>query len=508
MNLPTPINDIADRSRAWWSGANQTQRGLVVGLAAAVVLALAMVIFTSTGKDDKNWEGAILYADLDYQEAADVSRRLTEMQVRHRLTNDASAILVPADEVRDLRLRLAGEGYPKTGRMGYDIFKDAQLTMTDFLQKVNFQRALQEELEKTLERIDGVRSARVHLVIPAPSLFSETQNPTTASVSLTLANNARLKRERVDAIVNLVSASVEGLEPANVVVLDQSGNMLSEEKDPLVKVANKQFEMQQQVERALEQKVQSLMDQVIAKDRSRVRINCTLDFSQRQTQSNTVDPGETQVVVSEETNEKNSAEQGTDEQTIRNYEVNRTVQNIVGAVGRIERMSMALTIDETKVVVDPNNPNEYIEEKRTDQEIEHLKQLAMNAVGFDDKRGDQITIFAMPFEKTEELQAKKAAEAEQRKEFWTGIAVTVAKILGIVAALVTLRFIIQAIGRGVGVEEELEVLGEVQPDVAEESFERPDTPHDIILARVQQMVRDRPEDAAKLIKTMLLEEKV
>ena len=352
------------------------------------------------------------------------------------------------------------------------------------------------------------RNARVHLVIPAPSLFSETQNPTTASVSLTLAKNARLKRERVDAIVNLVSASVEGLEPANVVVLDQSGNMLSEEKDPLVKVANKQFEMQQQVERALEQKVQSLMDQVIAKDRSRVRINCTLDFSQRQTQSNTVDPGETQVVVSEETNEKSSAEQGTDEQTIRNYEVNRTVQNIVGAVGRIERMSMALTIDETKVVVDPNNPNEYIEEKRTDQEIEHLRQLAINAVGLDEKRGDQITIFAMPFEKTEELQAKKAAEAEQRKEFWTGIAVTVAKILGIVAALVTLRFIIQAIGRGVGVEEELEVLGEVQPDVAEESFERPETPHDIILARVQQMVRDRPEDAAKLIKTMLLEEKV
>lgn len=506
MNLPTQLTDISDRSRSWWSEASQTQRGIAMGAAALLVIGV-IAFFTLTGGDDeKDWDGAILYADLDYQEAADVSRRLSELQVRHKLTNDASAILVPEEEVRDLRLRLAGEGFPKSGRMGYDIFKEAQLTMTDFLQKVNFQRALQEELEKTLERIDGVRTARVHLVIPEPSLFSEQQNPVTASVSLDLLNNVKLKRERVDAVVYLVSASVEGLEPENVVVVDSGGNLLSEERDPLVKVANKQFEMQQQVERVLEHKVQTLMDQVISKDRSRVRINVALDFSQRQTQMNTVDPGETQVVISEEVNEKSSAEQGSEEQTIRNYEVNRTLQNIVGSVGSIQRLSMALTIDETKVIADPNNPNEYIEERRSPEEITNLKQLAMNAVGFDEKRGDQITVFAMPFEKTQELQAKKAAEAEQRKEFWTGIAINVAKILGIIAALITLRFIIQAIGRGVGVEEELEVLGEVQPEVAEETFERPETPHEIILTRVQQMVRERPEDAAKLIKTMLMEE--
>jgi flagellar M-ring protein FliF len=328
----------------------------------------------------------------------------------------------------------------------------------------------------------------------------------TASVSLDLLNNVKLKRERVDAIVYLVSASVEGLEPDNVVVVDSAGNLLSEEKDPLVKVANKQFEMQQQVEKVLEYKVQTLMDQVISKDRSRVRINVVLDFSQRQTQMNTVDPGETQVVISEEVNEKSSAEQGSDEQTIRNYEVNRTVQNVVGSVGTISRLSMALTIDETKLIADPNNPKDYIEERRSPEEIANLKRLAMNAVGFDEKRGDQIEVYAMPFEKTQELQAKEAAEAEQRKEFWTGIAINVAKILGIIAALITLRFIIQAIGRGVGVEEELEVLGEVQPEVAEETFERPETPHEIILTRVQQMVRERPEDAAKLIKTMLMEE--
>lgn len=504
MNLPSQFAELTDRSRAWWSRATLVQRGAVLG-GAALLLIVLIIGFSTLGKEEE-WEGAILYADLDYQEAADITRRLSELQVRHRLTSDATAILVPKEEVRDLRLRLAGEGYPKTGRMGYEIFEKAQLTMTDFLQKVNFQRALQEELEITLERIEGVRKARVHLVIPEPSLFTEQQRPVTASVTLTLAKNVRLRREKVDAIVYLVSASVEGLEPENVVVVDSAGNLLSEEKDPLVKVANKQFELQQQVERVLEQKVQTLLDQVISKDRSRVRINVVLDFSQRNTQMQTVDPGETQVVISEEINEKSSAEQGSEEQTIRNYEVNRTIQNIIGSVGTIQRLSMALTIDETKIVIDPNNPKEYIEEKRSKEEIDNLAQLAMDAVGFDEKRGDQITVFAMPFDKTQDIKARRDAEAEQRKEFWTNIAINVAKILGIIAALITLRFIIQAIGRGVGVEEELEVLGEVQPEVAEEEFERPETPHEILVARVQQMVRERPEDSAKLIRTMLMEE--
>ena len=236
-----------------------------------------------------------------------------------------------------------------------------------------------------------------------------------------------------------------------------------------------------------------------------MRINAVLDFSRTNTQSETVDPGENQVLISEEVNEKSSAEQGTEEQAVRNYEVNRTIRNIIGPVGTIQRISMALTIDETKVVID-DETGKYIEENRPKEEITNLSSLAQEAVGFDLDRGDHITVFAMHFDKTLELKAKQEVEAEQRKEFWTNIAINVAKILGIIAALITLRFIIQAIGRGVGVEEELEVLGEVQPDIEEEDFERPETPHEMILSRVQQVVRERPDDAAKLIRTMLMEE--
>lgn len=504
MNLPSQVTELTDRSRDWWGESSQVQRYAIFG-GAAVLVILIIVGITSFSGGGEDWEGAILYADLDYQEAAQVSRRLSELQVPNKLSSDASAILVPRDQVRDLRLQLAGEGFPKSGRMGYKIFDEAQLAMTDFLQKVNFQRALQDELEETLEGLDGVREARVHLVIPAPSLFTEEQNPVTASVALTLAGNNRLKRDKVAAIGYLVSASVEGLDTENVTILDSAGNLLSEEKDPLVKMANKQFELQQQVERVLENKVQTLLDQVIGVDRSRVRINTVLDFNQTNTQTETVDPGETQVLISEEVNEKSSAEQGSEEQAVRNYEVNRTIRSIIGSVGTIQRMSMALTIDETKVVVDEAS-GKYIEEMRPQDEIDNLSRLAQEAVGFTKGRGDLITVFAMPFDKTQELRARQEAEAAKRQEFWTSIAINVAKILGIIIALITLRFIIQAIGRGVGVEEELEVLGEVQSDIDEEDFERPETPHEMILTRVQQMVRERPDDAAKLIRTMLMEE--
>jgi flagellar M-ring protein FliF len=147
---------------------------------------------------------------------------------------------------------------------------------------------------------------------------------------------------------------------------------------------------------------------------------------------------------------------------------------------------------------------DYVEELRAQEEIDQLAALAREAIGFDESRGDQITVFAMPFDKTQELRTRQQVEAEERKQFWSNIAVNVAKILGIFAALVTLRFIIQAIGRGVGVEEEVEVLGDIAGEV-EEEFERTETPHDIILSRVQQTVRERPEDGAKLIRTMLVE---
>jgi len=504
MNLPDQISGATDRPREWWSEAPQPQKFGAIGGAAVLVIAVVYGLMSLTGGDE-DWDAQILYADLDYSEAAEISTRLNAVGMPFKLTDDASTIVVPDDKVREMRLMLAAEGFPRSGRMGYEIFDDTQLAMTDFLQDINKVRALQGELEETLSGIDGVNTARVHLVIPEESLFTEEQNPVTAAVNLTLGGRTALKPQQVDAIVNLVAASVEGLHNSQIVIVDQEGTMLTEEHDPLAQAANKQFRMQQKVEHVLEKKVQSLMDEVIGSGRSKVRINVVLDFSQRHTDEVLFDPPSgSQIVISEETNERQSAEQGSEENAVRNYEVNRTVRNIIGSIGEISRLNMALTVDQTKVII--GEDGRAIEQTRSADEIDNLAALAQQAIGYDELRGDAVTVFAMPFDKSQEIQARDEAIADDRKQFWTGIAINVAKVLGILAALITLRFIIQAIGRGVGVEEDIEVLGEVAGDVEEEDFERPETTHDIILSRVQQMVRERPEDAAKLIRTMLVEE--
>ncbi len=505
MNLPEQLTGMTERPQAWWATAPQPQKYGAMGGAAALVLALVVGLM-SMGGSEEDWDPAILYVGLEYEDAAEITTRLSATGVKYKLSEDATTITVPKDQVSNTRLTLAGEGFPKSGRIGYEIFDENQIAMTEFLQSVNLVRALQGELEETLSGIDGVRQARVLLVIPEESLFTEQQNPTTASVVLTLSG-VKLRERQIEAVVNLVSSSVEGLHKEHVVIVDQEGNLLSEEYDPLARAATKQFEMQRAVEHALEQKVQSLMDEVIGSGRSKVRINVDLDFSQKNTEERLYAPssGGSSQIVSEETNEKSSAEQGTEENAVRNYEINRTIRSIVGTVGAVSRLSMALTVDQTKVVIDPDT-REIREELRPDSEILQLAELAQQAIGFDASRGDEKTVFSMPFDKTQEIQSREQAVTDERREFWTGIAINVAKVLGILAALITLRFIIQAIGRGVGVEEDIEVLGEISGDVEDEDFERPDTPHDIILSRVQQMVRERPEDAAKLIRTMLVEE--
>ncbi|MBM3277987.1 MAG: flagellar M-ring protein FliF [Candidatus Handelsmanbacteria bacterium] len=505
MNLTEnfSLSALPDRARSWWEQAPQSHRIGVGAGAAVLILALLFALSTVTTKEG-NWEPAILYAELDYAEAAQVTTRLSALGIKHRLTEDASTIVVPKDDVRNLRLQLAGEGFPKSGRMGYEIFDEAKLSMTEFLQKVNLRRALQGELEKTLLEIEGIRNARLHLVIPEPSLFSEEEKEVTASVTLTLSPGNKLKLKQIDAIAHLVSASVEGLEVENVIIVDSQGNMLSDDQDLLAKTANKQFQLQQQVEQTLEKKVQSLLDEVIGKDRSKVRLNVTLTFDQSKTHLEQFDPGGTGMLRSEQTSEKQSAEQGSEETAIRNYEVNKTIREVTGSVGTIERLTMALTIDKTKLIYDAET-DVYIEEERTQTEIDQLSRLAEGAVGFNGERGDRLNIFAMRFDKTQELRAREQEEQEETSKFWTDVGITVAKVLGILAALITLRFIIQAIGRGVGVEEQIEVLGEVAGDVDEQSFERPETPHDILVGRVQQMVRELPENSAKLIKTMLVE---
>jgi flagellar biosynthesis/type III secretory pathway M-ring protein FliF/YscJ len=201
-----------------------------------------------------------------------------------------------------------------------------------------------------------------------------------------------------------------------------------------------QFEHQQRVEDALQTRAQTMLDQIIGRNRSTVRIHAALDFSHRTAESSTVEPDGGQVVLSEETSEKNSAEHGTEENMVRNFEVNRLIENTIGPVGRIRKLSIALTVDKTKVIHDIES-NEYREIDRHQEEIRQLNALVGHAVGFDRKRGDEFSMFAMRFDKSQEIQAREVAVTGERREFWTGLVINLAKIGAILFALLVLRWI-------------------------------------------------------------------
>ncbi len=182
-----------------------------------------------------------------------------------------------------------------------------------------------------------------------------------------------------------------------------------------------QFRQQRKVEDVLQRKAQTMLDGVIGKNRSVVRVSVSMDFGRRTTETHSVEPGTSQAVLSEETFEKMSAETGSEETAVRNYEVNRLIESTTGSMGTINRLTMALSVDKTKVLHDIET-NEFREVDRPREEIERLEQLAKQSVGFDETRGDRVTIVALRFDKSQEIQAKETAVTKERRGFWINVA--------------------------------------------------------------------------------------
>jgi len=382
-------------------------------------------------------QGVELFVGLDVEETRRVCQQLETREEWYRVEADSTAIRVDEANVSILRWEMAKMGFPRSGRLRYGVFGDTTMSVREVLSQDENRRALQAELEETFLTIDGLRRVTVRVRVPETRLYIEEQDPITISVVLGFESETRWEEEEFAAMVHLMRVSVEGVTEEDVFIEDSFGNVLSAEKEADALEGHNQLLLQQQVERALERLAQQTLGKVIGKDRTRVRVHAALNFS----------PADSLVSPA-----------------------NGHVDRMLRGRATIERLSVALTIDETKVVIDSSS-GDFIEEQRPDEEISQLADLLLDVVVFSGERGDQVTVFPMPFDKTQELRGRQAAEAEQQKEFWTSIAINTAKILGILAALITLRFIIQAIGRGVGVEEELSALKGI-PDLDEddESF--------------------------------------
>jgi len=359
---------------------------LVAGVVSVTVFSLWL------GKE----ETSVLFTNLSPEDASAALAELAKSDVAAELTEGGTTIRVPASQVHRLRVDLAAQGIPASSTVGFEIFDGKQYGLTEFLQNVNFKRALEGELTKSIETLQGIQSARVHLVLPKPSIFRREMPAATASVVLRLGRMAKLAESQINGIQSLVSGSVEGLTPDNVTVIDHVGRVLSSSygEDNFGR-SEGQLALKKEVEGYLAEKAQTMLSKVLGPERAIVRVDATLNFEQIDREREVFDP-QGKVVRSEERQEMADGDTGgSDESSVTNYEINRTVERIVGQTGGIKTVSVAVFVDG----VWEENPeaDKPVWRPLSDDEMAQIRRIVSTAVGVNAVRGDQIEVVNMPF---------------------------------------------------------------------------------------------------------------
>jgi flagellar M-ring protein FliF len=396
------LERLLGRLRNVWDGMNLNQKVVSGGVLAASLIA-ALYISTLS---DKMLNYTVLFAQLDAQSASQITASLEQDNIPYRLTQGGTAIEVPVSEADRLKIDFIAEGLPESGIVGYEILDTTNFGMSDFLQKVNYKRALEGELSRTLRAIDEIKNAHVLLVIPEPSLFAETANPPTASVVLTLKSNRTLPKSKVEAIANLVaSAAVEGLDPRDVTILDNRGVQLSEPvKDELAMESGTIMELKFSYEQRLADRVKSMIDGAFGAGIALIVVNADLDFDRIERMTTAYDQSAS-AIASENRREVTNpaADGGGEEETTTNYETGNIVETLIRTPGsNVRRLSVSVMIDgrETQSV---DEDGETVVEKVpwSAAELASIRAISETAVGYDVDRGDRIEVVHMDFDARE-----------------------------------------------------------------------------------------------------------
>jgi flagellar M-ring protein FliF len=416
-----------------------------------------------------------LYTQLTMQDAAAITAKLREMGVAYTVQGDGTTILVPASMVYDLRLRLATEGLPQGGGIGFEVFDQHSFGMTEFAQKLNYQRALQGELARSIGQLAAVQSARVHIVMPEKSLFIGQQGKTTASVVLQLIPGRRLGPEQTQGIVRLVSNSVEGLAPTDVTVVDSTGQILSQSDDPTSKQSQTELQLSHQhnLEQGLERRIQSMLERAVGEGKVMVRVSATLDLQHSERTEERFD-GENPAIRSEQRNKeegtgvgfyavgvpgvranadttaqdqdasKTKSPSSRQSETI-NYELSKTISRVVAPSGELKHLSVAVLVDGTYQAGEKKGERTYV--PRTAEELAKYREIVKGAMGYNETRGDRVEVANVPFEARLTPEEQMAQESG-RLFMLTLVRYAAYVILALLAVLFLVRPLVQWLIRG------------------------------------------------------------
>jgi flagellar M-ring protein FliF len=404
------------------------QVSLLIGVAASVAAGFAIVLWSQTP------DYAQLYANLEGRDAAEVAEALRAADIRYKLNTDSGSVSVPAAKLHEARLELASQGLPQGASSGMEVINGkSSFGVSQFMESARYQHALETELARTITHLGGVRDARVHLAVPKPSAFIRDQHKASASVLLQLNRGRELEPEQAAAIVHLVASSVQNLAASNVTLIDQNGRLLSsaDERWSDMQTINR-FKHAERLEVIYKRRIEELLTPLVGPGRVRAQVVADLDFTVTEETRESYDPAGG-VVRSEQLSEERQsgnravatgipgalsnqppaaggvspeepAEQealNTSRNSTRNYEVDRTISHIKPQSGTIERLSVAVLVDDTRIAGTEGSSNETLSEA----DIEQFTRLVKEAVGFDAARGDTVVVVNAAFRDTQEIDA-------------------------------------------------------------------------------------------------------
>jgi flagellar M-ring protein FliF len=381
---------------AIWQKIGLVQRALLIALFLTFVAAGALLTYWARRPDMR-----MLYQEIAPEEAAKITEKISDKGIAYELRNGGTSIYVPREQVYQLRLDMAKEGLPIGEQGGYKIFDNEKIGISPFVQSVNLKRALQEELAKSIQMIDGVVHARIHLVSPEQTLFTTDAGKTTASVVLRLRPGYKLSTLNIAAITHLVSGSVEGLTSENVTVIDSRGNLLSRESDPtMASGASTVQDYRERVEHNLASKVEDMLAAVLGPGRATVKVSAIIDMNSVSTVTEKLDPKgvptkEEIVSGSENGASTPSAEGGPaipgitkkDETITTEYEVGKTVKQEIVLPGQIKSLKVAAFVDLS--VSDANDAGSGSSTAKIMQESD-VVAIIQNALGLEDETAIKV----------------------------------------------------------------------------------------------------------------------
>jgi flagellar M-ring protein FliF len=424
------LNDATQQAKTFWGSRNASQKGLLLVGAGATILMLAYFTKMIGTPDYKP-----LFTGLEPADAQTLSAQLDAQGIQHEASADGKTISVPGDKLDAARLQTASQGTPHSGRMGFELFDKMSWGQTEFDEKVTYQRALEGELERTIQTMKDVESARVHLVMANDSVFLDHQRGAKASVILKLRRNG-LPKESVLAVSRLVSAAVDELKPEDVSIVDaDSGRALS---------SGHGADDGEAAESTLTQRLVSTLEPVVGMDKIRASVNVDYNQSTTEQKEEKYDPDVSALLSDQKTEDTaggaapaasgiagtssnvptksatattNADGSQTSKSETAQYGVNKTEIHTVQPAGKVERVTAAILVDDAIVkTTDSKGKSTYKKVKRSPDEMEKIQKLAEEVIGFNKERGDSISVQNLSFDTNQVPEDLPVPTAIQKTE--------------------------------------------------------------------------------------------